>query len=62
MVMRIVRKATEKRVGTVKSVEELELTLTVLPAGVYSVENADGDEVAVATVRAGKVTFEGDAE
>ena len=33
MVMRIVRKATEKRVATVKSVVELETTLAVLPAG-----------------------------
>jgi hypothetical protein len=58
--MTIIRKATEKRVGRVATVEELELTLAVLPAGVYSVENNDGDEIAVATVRNGKVAFAGD--
>jgi hypothetical protein len=60
--MMIVRKATGKRVGWVGRVEELETTLTVLPTGVYSVENSEGDEIAVATVRNGKVAFVGDAE
>ena len=60
-IMTIIRKATEKRVGRVSTVEELELTLAVLPAGVYSVENNEGDEIAVATVRNGKVAFAGDA-
>jgi hypothetical protein len=59
--MTIIRKATGKRVTRVRSVVELETTLAVLPAGVYSVENNEGDEVAVATVRAGRVTFAGDA-
>ncbi len=62
MKMTIIRKATDKKVGTVRTVEELELTLTVLPAGVYGVNNAEGDEIAVATVCKGKVTFEGDAD
>ncbi len=59
--MRIVRKATGKRVARVATVDELEATLPSLPAGVYSVENSDGDEIAVATVKAGCVTFAGDA-
>ena len=62
MKMTIIRKATDKKIGTVRTVEELELTLTVLPAGVYGVNNAEGDEIAVATVCKGKVTFAGDAE
>jgi len=59
--MTIVRKATGKRVSRVATVEELETILAVLPAGVYSVEDNGGDEIAVATVRAGRVTFAGDA-
>ena len=60
--MTIIRKATGKRVGRVGTVAELETTLAVLPAGVYGVENSEGDEIAVATVCKGKVTFAGDAE
>ncbi len=60
--MTIVRKATGKRVGRVGTIDELETTLAVLPAGVYSVEDKGGDEIAVATVRAGRVTFAGDVE
>ena len=61
LIMTIVRKATGKRVGRVGTIDELETTLAVLPAGVYSVEDKGGDEIAVATVRAGRVTFAGDA-
>ncbi len=60
--MTIIRKATNKKIATVRTVEELELTLTGLPSGVYGVENSEGDEIAVATVRGASVKFAGDNE
>lgn len=51
------RKMTEKLVGKRVSEEGLELFLSILPTGVYSVEDSDGNEVNVATVRRGVVEY-----
>ena len=53
--MTIVRKATEKVVGRNVPDANVQLYLACLPTGVYSLENSDGVEIAVATVSRGKV-------
>lgn len=53
----IIRKATEKLVGRHVSEECLELFLSTLPTGVYGVEDCDGNEINLATVKRGRVEF-----
>ncbi len=57
LIMAIVRKATGKRVARVARPGDIQLVLLTLPAGVYGIENADGNEVAVVAVKAGRVKF-----
>jgi len=53
----VTRKATGKVVGRNVPEATLELFLSVLPAGVYGVENADGVELTLATVKRGRDEF-----
>ncbi len=53
----ITRKMTGKCVGRNVSEESLELVLSALPAGVYGVEDSDGNEVNVAVVKRGRVEY-----
>jgi len=53
----VTRKATGKVVGHNVAEESLELLLSVLPTGVYSIEDSDGNELNVATVKRGRVAF-----
>jgi hypothetical protein len=54
----ITRKLTGKIVGRDVAEDSLDLVLANLPAGVYGVEDSDGKELNVATVRAGRVVFQ----
>jgi hypothetical protein len=53
----ITRKMTGKCVGRNVSAESLELVLSVLPAGVYGIEDSDGNELNVAVVKRGRVEY-----
>jgi len=53
--VQVVRKATSRMVGVNVPEERLELYLACLPPGVYSIENAEGAETALAMVCKGKV-------
>ena len=53
----VVRKMTGKVVGRNVPEESLELYLSVLPAGVYGVEDSDGNEINEVAVRNGRVKF-----
>jgi hypothetical protein len=53
----ITRKATGKVCGRNVSEDSLDLVLSAMPTGVYGVEDSDGNELNVATVRAGRVTY-----
>jgi hypothetical protein len=53
----ITRKATGKVVAQVGRKDWLDAVLWNLPAGVYGIEDSDGNEVNVATVKAGRVAF-----
>jgi hypothetical protein len=53
----VTRKATGNVVGRNVSEESLELFLSVLPTGVYAIENSDGSELNLATVKRGRVEF-----
>lgn len=53
----VTRKATGKLVGRNVPEESLELFLSVLPAGVYGIEDSDGNDINVATVKCGRVEF-----
>ena len=53
----IVRKATGKVYGRDVPVGSVNLVLSAMPSGVYSIVNFDGIEVNLATVKAGKVRF-----
>ena len=53
----VMRKKTGKRIGQVPTEAMLELFLSVLPIGVYGVEDSNGNEITVATVKGGRVKF-----
>ena len=53
----VIRKKTGKRIGRVPTEAMLELFLSVLPIGVYGVEDSNGNEITVATVKGGRVKF-----
>ena len=53
----IVRKATEKLVGRGVSEDSLDLFLAVLPAGVYGIEDSDGNDINLAIVKRGRVEY-----
>ena len=53
----IVRKATGKVYGRDVPVGSVNLVLSAMPSGVYSVVDFDGIEVNLATVKAGKVRY-----
>jgi hypothetical protein len=55
----VIRKKTGKRIGRVPTEAMLELFLSVLPIGVYGVEDNNGNEITVATVKGGRVKFAG---
>ena len=49
----ITRKKTGKVVGRNIPADEVEMYLSTLPTGVYGVEDSDGNEIRVVTVKAG---------
>lgn len=51
----VTRKARGKVVGRNVSDDSLDLFLSVLPTGVYGIEDSAGNEIALATVRKGRV-------
>jgi hypothetical protein len=53
--LNITRKATGKLVGRKVTEDTLELFLSVLPAGVYSVEDLAGNELDLITVKGGRI-------
>lgn len=53
----ITRKATQKVVGRDVPEGSLDLYLSTLPTGVYSVEDSDGNELNEVRVRAGRVEY-----
>lgn len=53
----VTRKATGKVVGRNVSEDSLELFLSVLPTGVYGIEDSDGNELNLVTVKRGRVEF-----
>jgi len=53
----IVRKATGKVYGRDVPVGSVNLVLSAMPSGVYSIVDCDGIEVNLAAVKAGKVRF-----
>jgi hypothetical protein len=53
----ITRKSTGQVVGRDVAPELLELVLSNLPTGTYAVEDSDGRELHLATVKRGRVTF-----
>ena len=53
----ITRKMTGKCVGRNVWEESLDMVLSALPAGVYGVEDSDGNEVNVAVVKRGRVEY-----
>lgn len=53
----VTRKATGKVAGRNVPEDSLELFLSVLPAGVYAVEDSDGNELNLATVQRGRVAY-----
>jgi hypothetical protein len=53
----VTRKATDEVVGRKVPEESLDLYLSVLPAGVYGVEDSDGNELNVVTVSHGRISY-----
>jgi hypothetical protein len=53
----IVRKATGKVYGRDVPAGSVNLVLSAMPSGVYSIVDFDGIEVNLATVKAGRVRF-----
>jgi hypothetical protein len=53
----IVRKLTGKVVGRKVSEDSIDVYLSVLPAGVYGIEDSDGNELNEVRVRAGHVEY-----
>ena len=55
--MYVTRKATGKVLGWDVSANGLDLYLAALPRGVYSVEDSNGNELKLATVKGGRVVY-----
>jgi len=53
----VTRKATGKVVGRNMPEDSLDLFLAILPTGVYGVEDSDGNELNLVTVKRGRVEF-----
>jgi hypothetical protein len=52
-----VRKATEKAVARNVREESLDTVLSSLPTGVYGLEDSDGNELNIVTVKKGRVEY-----
>ncbi len=55
----VTRKLTGKVVGRKVPEESLDLYLSTLPTSVYGIEDSDGNELYLVTVRAGRITYKG---
>jgi hypothetical protein len=53
----VTRKLTGKVVGRNVSEDSIDVYLSVLPAGVYAIEDSDGNELNEVRVRAGRVEY-----
>lgn len=53
----VTRKATGKVVGWDVPEESIDLYLSTLPTGVYAIEDSDGNELNLVTVKRGRVEF-----
>jgi hypothetical protein len=51
------RKVTGQLHGRDVAEDSLDLVLSMMPAGVYGIEDSDGTELNVAVVRKGRVTY-----
>lgn len=55
----IIRKMTGKLVGRNVAKDSLDVVLSAMPPGVYGIEDSDGNEINVATVKHGRVRYGG---